>query len=130
MNRIGDRDFEYLDFDDSDPEGYERFYFTLPARVILCLYNRKLGTAYCPFDITRKDVFSLAFYFKRKYFVLNDHILSETICLFCFCVLFSNMYPKIKFMAKNWSDLCNFYSKVIFLEFLIKKIIFMFLCRN
>ena len=56
---------------------------------------------YCPFDITRKDVFCLAFYFKRKYFVLNDHILSETMCLFCFCVLFSNMYPKIKFMAKN-----------------------------
>ena len=65
-------------------------------------------------DITRKDIFCLAFYFKWKYFVLNDHILSETICLLCFCVLFSNMYPKIKFMAKHWSDLCNFYSKVIF----------------
>ena len=76
---------------------------------------------YCPFDITRKDVFCLAFYFKWKYFVLNDHILSETICLFCFCVLFSNMYPKIKFMAKNWSDLCNFYSKVIFWNFWLRK---------
>ena len=53
---------------------------------------------YCLFNITRKDVFRLAFYLKWKYFVLNDHILSETICLFCFCVLFSNMYPKIKFL--------------------------------
>ena len=24
------------------------------------------------------------------------------------------MYPKINFIAKNWSDLCNFYIKVIF----------------
>ena len=37
------------------------------------------------------------------------------------------MYPKIKFMAKHWADLCNFYSD--FLEFLIKKIVFKFLCR-
>ena len=69
---------------------------------------------YCPFDITLKDVFCLAFHFKWKYFVLIDHTLSETICLFCFCVLFSNIYPKNKFMAKIVSDLCNFYSKVIF----------------
>ena len=80
-----------------------------------------LDINYCPFDITRKDVFCLAFYYKWKYFVLNDHILSETICLFCFCILFSNMYPKIKFMAKNWSDLCNFYSKVIFWNFWLRK---------
>ena len=45
-------------------------------------------------------------------------------CLFCFCFffffffffvvvfLFSNMYPKNKFIAKKWSDLCSFYSKV------------------
>ena len=97
---------------------------------ILWLWYCTYYNSYCPFDITRKDVFCLAFYFERKYFVLNDHILSETICLFCFCVLFSNMYPKIKFMTKIWSDLCNFYSKVIFLEFLIKKVIFIFLCRN
>ena len=37
----------------------------------------------------RRFFFCLAFYFKWKYFVLIDHILSETICLFCFCVLFS-----------------------------------------
>ena len=36
----------------------------------------------CPFDITWKDFVCLAFYFKWKYFVLFDHILSETICLF------------------------------------------------
>ena len=38
------------------------------------------------------------------------------------------MYPKIKFMAKNLSDLCNFYSKVIFffLEFLSKKMFLLF----
>ena len=83
---------------------------------------------YCPFDIFRKDVSCLAFSLKWKYFVLIDHILSETICLFYFCVLFSNMYPKIKFIAKNWSDLCNFYSTMILFEFLSKKIFFNFLC--
>ena len=36
--------------------------------------------------ITIEDIFCLAFYFKWKYFFLIDHILSETICLFCFCV--------------------------------------------
>ena len=58
-------------------------------------------SCYCLFNICRKDVFCLAFYFKWKYFVPNDHFLSETICLFCFCVLFSNIYPKIKFTTKN-----------------------------
>ena len=55
---------------------------------------------YCPFDISWKDVFCIAFYFKWKYFVLADHILSETICLLCFYVLFSNIYTKIKVTAK------------------------------
>ena len=68
-------------------------------------------------EITRKDVFCLAFYFKWKYFVLIDYILSEIICLFCLCVLFSNTYPKIKFTIKNWHGLCNFYSKVFFFFF-------------
>ena len=77
--------------------------------------------SFCPLDITLKHVFCLAFYFKWKYFVLIDHILSETICLFCFCVLFSNVYPKIKFTAKNWSVLCSFDSKVIFLNFCQRK---------
>ena len=59
-------------------------------------------------------------------FVLIDHILSKTICRFSFCVLFSNMYPKIKFIAKHWSNLCNFYSKVIFLEFLSETFFLLF----
>ena len=81
---------------------------------------------YCPFDISWKDVFCLAFYFKGKYFVLIDHILSETICLLGFCVLFSNIYTKIKVTAKNWSDLCNFYSKVIFWDFCQRKYFLLF----
>ena len=76
---------------------------------------------YCPFDISWKEVFCLAFYLTWKYFVLVDYILSETICLFCFCVLFSNMYPKIKFIAKSWSELCNFYTKVIFWHFCLSE---------
>ena len=76
---------------------------------------------YCPFDISWKDVFRLAFYFKWKAFVLTDHILSETICLFNFCVLFPNIYTKIKFTAKSCPDLCNFYSKVIFWKFCLRK---------
>ena len=31
------------------------------------------------------------------------------------------MHPKIKFMAKNWSDPCNFYSKTIFWKFCLRK---------
>ena len=31
-----------------------------------------------------------------------------------FYVLISNMYPKTKFTAKHWSDLCDFYTKVFF----------------
>ena len=42
----------------------------------------------------------LAFYLKYKCFVLIDQIVSETICLFCFCDLFSNIYPYIKFSIK------------------------------
>ena len=81
---------------------------------------------YCPFDITQKDGFCFVFYFKWKYFFLIDHILSETICHFCFCLLFSNMYPKIKLMAKNWLDLCNFYSKVTFWIFVYENIFLFF----
>ena len=83
---------------------------------------------YCPFNITLEDVFCLEFYFKWKHFVLINHILSETTWIFCFCVLFSNIYPKIKFMAKNWPDLCNFYSKRIFWNFWLRKFFFTFLC--
>ena len=61
-------------------------------------------------------------------FILNENILfwltisyQKPFVFFCFCVLFSNMYPKIKFIAKYWSDLCNFYSKVIFWNFCLSK---------
>ena len=60
---------------------------------------------------------------------LIDNILSETICRFYLCILFSNIYLKINVMAKNVSDLCSFYSKqdlfllyfysIIFLLFLL-----------
>ena len=94
------------------------FYFTLCTSP----FQIKGVSGYCPFDISWKDVFfCLAFYFRWKSFVLIDHIMSETICLFCFCVLFSNIYTKIKFTAKSWFDLCNFYSKVIFMNFCLRK---------
>ena len=73
-----------------------------------------------------KKFFCLVFYFKWKYCVLTDHIISETIYIFCFCVLFSNIYPKIKFKVKSWSDLCNFYSKVILLNFCLRKFFLVF----
>ena len=85
-----------------------------------------IGTTCCPFDITRKDIFCLVFYFKWKYFVLVDHILSETICLFCLGVLFLCIYSKIKFTVIILSDLCNFYSKVIFWNFCLRKYLFLF----
>ena len=94
------------------------------------LFGLNVAFLYCPFDISWKDVFCLAFSLKWKYFVLIDHILSETICLFWFCVLFSNTYPKIKFIAENWSDICNFYRTMIVFEFLSKKIFFNFLLLN
>ena len=79
----------------------------------------------CPLLSFRHHVFCLAFYFKQNYFILIDHILSETIYLFCVCVLFSDIYPKSKITAKNWFDLCTFYSKVIVLEFVTRKIFFL-----
>ena len=35
------------------------------------------------------------------------------------------MYPKIKFTTKNWSDLCSFYSKVIFFRSFVEENIFL-----
>ena len=95
--------------------------------ILLLLYRENMAwhfmwiICYCPFDITRKDVlFSWCFYFKWKYSVLIDHILSETICLFCFCVfLFSNIYPKINLPPKT--GFCHFYSKEIFLFLCLRK---------
>ena len=53
------------------------------------------------------------FYFKGK------HLFDSINHLFLwnyFCALFSNIYPKINFMVKNWSDPCIFYSEQIFWE--------------
>ena len=36
------------------------------------------------------------------------------------------MYPKIKFTAKNRSDLCKFYSKVIIWNFFLRKYFLLF----
>ena len=49
-------------------------------------------------------------------FVRFDNIISETVYRFCSCALFLNtgIYLKINFMAKNGSDLSNFYSKLDF----------------
>ena len=60
----------------------------------------------------RRFFFIYLFILNKKYFVLLDQILSETICLSYFCFSFSNIYLNLKFTAKNWSDPCNFYSKV------------------
>ena len=60
----------------------------------LTVFSTSLGKTFFFF------FFCLAFYLKRNYFVLIDHILSEIICLFCFCVLFSNMYPKLNLSPK------------------------------
>ena len=40
--------------------------------------------------------------------------------------LFSNIYSKMKFTAKNWSDLCSFYSKVILSSFCLRKYFLLF----
>ena len=39
------------------------------------------------------------------------------------------MYPKIRFSTKNWSDLCNFYSKVIFWNFCLRTFFSLFLAE-
>ena len=43
------------------------------------------------------------------------------------CVLISNMYPKIKFTAKNWSDLYSFYGEVILWNFSLRNYFFFLL---
>ena len=58
-------------------------------------------------------------------YVLVDHILSGTICPFCFCVLFANMYPKIKFTTKNLSYAISV-EKFLFILFLFHIFFFFF----
>ena len=73
-------------------------------------------------------LFCLAFYCKWKYFVLTDHFVSGTVCLFCSCTLFSNIYYKISFTAKNWSDLAiSIVNWIFFLFFFYHKVYFAFL---
>ena len=83
------------------------------------LAGRVQASYFCPFDIARKDFFLLCVLFQMKIFCPEWLYFAEAICLFCFffCILFSNVYPKIKFTATNLSDLCNFYSKVIVRKF-------------
>ena len=73
--------------------------------------------------------FLLGVLFLMKTFCSDWPILSETICLFCFCIWYSNIYPEIKFMAKNWSNLCKFYGKVIFWNFCLRKYFLFFFVK-
>ena len=66
-------------------------------------------------------------------FILNENILFwmtisyQKPFVFFFSVFCSqNMYLKIKFIAKNWSDLCNFYSEVILWNFCLCKYFLLF----
>ena len=67
--------------------------------------------------------FCLAFYSKCETLFVKDNILSETIGIFCFWALF---YPNMKIAAKNCSDLCNYYGKLIFWEKKYKQNLFWF----
>ena len=72
---------------------------------------------FCPFDITRKDVFFFFcfFFFCAWRFILNetifyltDHILSETICLSVSVLMFHNNTMKIsdKLNQRNLLKIC------------------------
>ena len=73
------------------------------------------GSLSIVFSLRKAFFFCLPSCFKRKHFVLIEHILSETICLFWFlssCPIFT---VKLHIQPKKWSYLlCKFYSKVIF----------------
>ena len=69
-------------------------------------------------------------------FTLNENI------LFCLTISYQkpfvfyvsvfcsqNIYTKIKVTTKSWSDLCNFYSKVIFWNFCLRKYFLLFLAE-
>ena len=56
-----------------------------------------------------RTFFAWCFISNKKYFVLVD-----ISCQKPFVVYVSVFCTKIKVTAKSWSDLCNFYSKVIF----------------
>ena len=54
--------------------------------------------------------------------LLIDHILSETICLSCFCALFSNIYHKIRITAKIGLTYAFSIVNVIFGKFLLENV--------
>ena len=62
----------------------------LPCMQIIKSKARLKEQHYCSFNILRKDVLRWAFYSKWFFFVLIDHILSETFCILCFYAMFSN----------------------------------------
>ena len=59
-----------------------------------------------------KTLFIRSFIPNGKKILMIDSSLSETICRFCSCALFSNSYLKINFYGPNGSDLCNFYTGI------------------
>ena len=81
---------------------------------------------YCPLDITRKDIFCLAFYYMWKYFVLIDKSYQKPFVLLVSVVCSQICIHKIKSTSKNWSGLCNFYIKVIFWNFVQENIFYLF----
>ena len=82
--------------------------------------------AYRSLDITRKDVLSLEFYFKWKYFILIDHILSETIVFSVSVFLFSNLRPKIKFCPKIGLTYAIYIVKYLVWKFFPRKCVLLF----
>ena len=87
----------------------------------LILYLPRIFTQLLSFRYHSEKRVLLSALSKVKIFCFDWPFLIRNIFLFCFCVLFSYIYPKIKFTVKNWSDLCNFCSKVIFWNFCLRK---------
>ena len=99
-----------------------------------CLFFRQclvpVPVPYCPFDITRKDVFFLAFYFKWKYLfwmtISYQKPFVFSVCVFCsqICTLKLNLWPKI-----GMTYAISIVKWFFFFKFFIKKRVFKFLCR-
>ena len=61
--------------------------------------------SHCAYGSLLKDFFIRSFIPNGKQWFVIDNILSEPICRFCSWSLFSNIYRKINFIAKNEPDL-------------------------
>ena len=83
---------------------------------------------YYPFGSSQIEGFCLEVYCKWKYFALTDSPLYGSIYRFIFCVLFSNMFPKIEFQAKNLSDLWK--SKKMFNIFIADFVLLLIFLSN